>query len=146
MPVLRLIPLMLLVAATSADTTQHAATNSLEASVTTTKDGVAVHTVFADPAANTVFVRRDASGVVERHARLNDVMIARTGTVTMILGGTIEGGAETSSGEWRGGRIVGGRSQRFDAGDMLWIPAGVPHQMILQKGSSFTYAVVKTGQ
>jgi mannose-6-phosphate isomerase-like protein (cupin superfamily) len=137
---------MLLVAATGADTTQHATTNTLEAAVTTTKDGVAVHTVFADSAANTLFVRRDASGVVERHARQNDVMIARTGTVTMLLGGTIEGGAETSPGEWRGGRIIGGHSQRFDAGDMLWIPAGVPHQMILPKGSSFTYAVVKTGQ
>lgn len=143
---LRLLPLMLLAAASGAGTVQHAPADALAAAVTTTKDGVAVHTVFADPAANTVFVRRDTSGVVERHARLNDVMIARTGAVTMILGGRIEGGAETAPGEWRGGRIVGGRRQRFQAGDMLWIPAGVPHQMILPASSSFTYAVVKTAQ
>ena len=146
MPVQKFLPLLLLIAAASPDNTQHAATDALKASVTTTKDGVAVHTVFADPAANSVFVRRDASGVVERHAHLNDVMIARTGTVTIILGGTIDGGAETSPGEWRGGRIVGGRSQRFEAGDMLWIPAGIPHQMIMRPGRSFTYAVVKTRQ
>ncbi|WP_439532159.1 hypothetical protein [Polymorphobacter sp.] len=114
--------------------------------VTRTTDGVAVHNVFKDPLARTVHVRRDTSGVVERHEAFNDVMIATKGSVTLLLGGRIEGGAETEPGEWRGGTIVGGRQQLFKAGDMLWIPAGVPHQMLVTKGSSFTYSVVKTAR
>ena len=58
MQVHQFLPFMLLIAAASPDNTQHAATDTLAASVTTIRDGVAVHTVFADPAANTVFVRR----------------------------------------------------------------------------------------
>ncbi len=115
----------------------------LTADVQATKDGLAVHPVFHDPASSTLVVRRDASGEVERHASMSDIMLARKGTITMLLGGSIEGGREASPGEWRGGRIVGGESKTFKAGDMLWIPAGIPHQMIIPRGGSFTYIAIK---
>lgn len=115
----------------------------LRSSVATTKDGLAVHPVFKDPLSSALVVRRDASGEVERHSTMNDIMVARKGTVTILFGGSIEGGREASPGEWRGGHIVGGKLKQLNPGDMLWIRAGVPHQMILPRGSSFTYLAIK---
>jgi uncharacterized RmlC-like cupin family protein len=126
------------------DGVELAPAQQLAGGVARTTGGLAVHTVFQDPLARSVHVRRKASGEVELHAGINDVMFAHKGMVTLVLGGRIEGGKETAPGEWRGGRIIGGRNQILKAGDMMWIPAGVPHQMILKKGSSFTYTVVKT--
>lgn len=131
-------------AAIAADTTEHVPARDLASAIAKTTGGLAVKTVFADSTARTVHVRRDMSGEAERHASINDVMIAHKGRVTLLLGGRIEGGRETEPGEWRGGTIVGGRTQSFKAGEMMWIPAGVPHQMLLRKGSRFTYTVVKT--
>lgn len=115
----------------------------LQSFVRATKDGLAVHPVFSDPASSALIVRRDASGEVERHASMNDIMVARAGTIAVLLGGSVQGGREASAGEWRGGRIVGGTLRTLNPGDMLWIPAGVPHQMILKPGGSFTYLAIK---
>ena len=42
-----------------------------------------------------------------------------------------------------GGEIVGGTRYPVAPGDVLWIPAGQPHQVILPAGASFTYVVAK---
>ena len=128
----------------SAPVAEHASAAQLRSYVAVTKEGLVAHAAVADPLANTLVVRRDASGEVERHARMNDVMIAQAGEVSIILGGRIEGGHETTPGEWRGGTIIGGRAQTLRPGDVLWIPAGIPHQMVLRPRHSFTYLVVKT--
>lgn len=116
---------------------------TLDAFVRTTKNGLAVHPVFTDPLSSALVVRRDSSGEVERHASMNDIMVARAGTISILLGGSVEGGRSTTPGEWRGGRIIGGTLRQLSAGDMLWIPAGIPHQMILPPGRSFTYLAIK---
>ncbi len=88
-------------------------------------------------------VRRDQPGEPEVHAQWNDVFIALAGEATVQYGGTVNGGHEASPGERRGGTIVGGSSQKFTAGDMAIIPAGMPHQTIPPPSSSFTYMVIK---
>jgi mannose-6-phosphate isomerase-like protein (cupin superfamily) len=117
---------------------------TLRASVATTANGLVSHPAFADPAANTVVVRRDGTGEVEVHLLLNDVLVAQAGTATLIVGGRIEGGRETEPNERRGGTITGGRSRPLHPGDVAWIPAGLPHQLVIPRGGSFTYVVVKT--
>ncbi|HEX5183120.1 MAG TPA: hypothetical protein VFW19_08210 [Allosphingosinicella sp.] len=119
-------------------------TSQLRAYVARTVDGLVSHPAFADPAAKTVVVRRDGPGEVEIHDRLNDVLIAQAGTAALRVGGRVEGGRETAPDEHRGGTIVGGRSRTLHAGDVAWIPAGLPHQLIVKRGGSFTYVVVKT--
>jgi mannose-6-phosphate isomerase-like protein (cupin superfamily) len=116
---------------------------TLNAFVRATSGGLAVHPVFNDSRSSALVVRRDASGEVERHASMSDIMVARTGTVSILMGGSIEGGREASPGEWRGGHIVGGVERKLSAGDMLWIPAGIPHQMLLPRRGSFTYIAIK---
>ena len=117
---------------------------TLRAYVAKTTDGLVSHPAFADPAAKTVVVRRDGPGEVEIHDLLNDVLVAQAGSATLIVGGRVEGGRETAPNERRGGAITGGRSQALHPGDVAWIPAGIPHQLIVRKGGSFTYVVVKT--
>ncbi len=87
--------------------------------------------------------RRDAHGEPEVHAGWNDIFIAHDGEATLLYGGKVEGGHDTAPGETRGGKIVGGNSQKLGAGDMVVIPAGMPHQTNVESGKSFTYMVIK---
>ncbi|HEY0313545.1 MAG TPA: AraC family ligand binding domain-containing protein [Allosphingosinicella sp.] len=112
--------------------------------VATTVDGLVTHAAVADPAARTIVLRRDRPGLVEVHDGLNDVVVAQAGAAVLIAGGRAEGLRHTEAGEWRGGTIVGGERRRLAPGDVAWIPAGVPHQLIVERGGSFTYVVVKT--
>jgi hypothetical protein len=115
----------------------------LRAYVATTANGLVSHPATADPASRTLILRRDGPGEVEVHVLLNDVLVAQAGQATLVTGGRVEGGRETAPNERRGGAIIGGRSQSFRAGDIAWIPAGIPHRMVVKRGSSLTYVAVK---
>jgi mannose-6-phosphate isomerase-like protein (cupin superfamily) len=116
----------------------------LRAMVTKTVEGLVTHAAVDDPAARTLVVRRDRPGQVEVHDMLNDVVVVQAGAATLLAGGRADGARETAAGEWRGGTIVGGERRRLGPGDVAWIPAGVPHLLIVERGGSFTYVVVKT--
>jgi mannose-6-phosphate isomerase-like protein (cupin superfamily) len=90
--------------------------------------------------------RRDVDGMPETHAALDDVFTVLDGEATILYGGKVEGGRELRPGEMRGGKIVGGTSQKMVAGDMAIMPAGVPHQTIVDKGKSYTFMVIKIEQ
>ena len=52
--------------------------------------------------------------------------------------------AETvSPHEKRNGSIQGGFRQKLSAGDIVHIPARVPHQLLLDGSHEFTYFVIK---
>jgi len=57
------------------------------------------------------------------------------------LGGTAVGDKTTAPHELRGKSINGGVSKPMAAGDVIHIPAGVPHQMLVPK--SLVIEVVK---
>jgi mannose-6-phosphate isomerase-like protein (cupin superfamily) len=86
---------------------------------------------------------REGSGQAEWHEKQADIMVISSGEVTMIYGGTIPGGKTTAPGEMRGASITGGTEVKLGAGDVLHIPAKVPHQMILAPGAEVTYFVAK---
>ncbi|HEU0015720.1 MAG TPA: hypothetical protein VFQ45_18730 [Longimicrobium sp.] len=88
-------------------------------------------------------LRRTGDGQAEVHADWDDVMVVREGAATLLYGGEVRGGAEQEAGEHRGGEIVGGTRQPLAAGDMMVIPAGVPHQVLVPEGGAITYAVIK---
>lgn len=88
--------------------------------------------------------RRTATGMVEVHDKFSDVLVGREGHVTLTTGGTLTGSTQNAAtGEWRGGTITGGTSRDFGPGDVVWIPAGVPHLMTLKEGETFVYLAVK---
>jgi len=88
-------------------------------------------------------IRRDQSGEPEIHAGWSDVHLPQDGEATIVWGGKIEGGRLTAPGETRGGKIVGGTSQKVRAGDVVVIPAGLPHQTLVDKGKAVTVLIVK---
>ncbi|MBW3629559.1 MAG: cupin domain-containing protein [Gemmatimonadetes bacterium] len=93
-----------------------------------------------------VVVRRDQSGEAEVHDLLDDVFIVQEGTASLRYGGTVSGSRVTAPGERRGGEIAGGVTQRLAPGDMIIVPAGVPHRVEVESGGSVTYLVVKVAR
>jgi len=89
---------------------------------------------------------REGSGVAEWHETEADVMFISAGQITMVYGGTIVDAKTTAPGEMRGPSIRGGTEAKLGAGDVLHIPAKVPHQMILAPGAKVTYFVTKVVQ
>jgi mannose-6-phosphate isomerase-like protein (cupin superfamily) len=86
---------------------------------------------------------REGSGVAEWHEKQADIMVISAGEVTMVYGGTIVDGKTTQPGEIRGPSIRGGIEAKLGPGDVLHIPAKVPHQMKLDPGKQVTYFVAK---
>jgi uncharacterized RmlC-like cupin family protein len=90
-----------------------------------------------------MIAHREGSGQAEWHERQADVMFISTGQVTMVYGGTMVDATTTAAGEMRGPSIRGGTEAKLGPGDVLHIPAKVPHQMLLAPGAQVTYFVTK---
>jgi glc operon protein GlcG len=86
--------------------------------------------------------RREAPGEVEYHAHTVDVMHVVQGTATVLTGGQMEGVRGAGDGELRADSVSGGQPHELAAGDVLVIPAGVPHQFT-RTSEPFLYFVVK---
>lgn len=95
----------------------------------------------------TMLAYRDATGSAEVHEHEADIFVIESGDAILVTGGKLVNGHAQKSGEIRGTSIDGGERHQLSAGDIVHIPAGVPHQLLVDKGSAFTYFVVKvTGQ
>jgi mannose-6-phosphate isomerase-like protein (cupin superfamily) len=104
---------------------------------------VASETIATDGNRTFMIAHREGSGLAEWHEKQADVMFISAGQVTMVYGGTIVDAQTTAPGEMRGASIQGGTEARLGPGDVLHIPAKVPHQMTLAPGAKVTYFVTK---
>jgi mannose-6-phosphate isomerase-like protein (cupin superfamily) len=86
---------------------------------------------------------RTTSGGAEIHAHFDDVMIVQQGTATLITGGTVIDSKTGLDGETKGTGIQGGKSQTISVGDLVTVNAGVPHQIIVASGTTYSAVVVK---
>jgi len=86
---------------------------------------------------------RTTSGGAEIHAHFDDVMLVTEGKATLITGGTVIDGHTGSDGETRGASIQNGIVQTISVGDVVHIPAGTPHQLIIAPGTAYSALVVK---
>ncbi len=91
----------------------------------------------------TMLAYRDATGSSEIHEHEADIFFIQDGEAVIITGGKMTGGHTTKPGELRGTGVEGGEKHTLKAGDVIHIPAGVPHQMLISPGNSITYFVVK---
>lgn len=90
------------------------------------------------------FLYRDADGVPEQHDRIVDVVFVHSGEGTLLLGGRmINPKASSGAGEWLGTGIEGGERHPLAAGDVVHIPATIPHRFLVQAGQHITYVLVK---
>jgi len=90
-----------------------------------------------------IYVHREADGTPEIHETQVDVTLFLSGSATLLVGGTLTGGETVSPHEIRNGAIQGGVRQKVSAGDVVRVPAGTPHQMLLAAGEEITYLVIK---
>jgi mannose-6-phosphate isomerase-like protein (cupin superfamily) len=90
-------------------------------------------------------VVRVHTGEAEQHQLWADQMVVDKGTVTLVTGGTIleQHSVPNQPGEIRGSDIKGGKEVVLHAGDIVHIPAGLPHMVKLAPGSTTTYLVFK---
>ncbi len=86
--------------------------------------------------------RRDAPGDVEYHVHTVDVMHVVEGTATIVTGGEMVGVRRVGDGEVRARSVTGGHAHELSVGDVLAVPAGVPHQFT-RVSDPFLYFVVK---
>jgi mannose-6-phosphate isomerase-like protein (cupin superfamily) len=86
---------------------------------------------------------RTASGGAEVHAYYDDIFIVTGGKATLVTGGTVVDARNESDGETRGSGIQNGKSQTILQGDIVHIPAGTPHQVMIGGGDTFGAIVVK---
>lgn len=82
-------------------------------------------------------IRRDGDGEAEVHDTQVDVIFVTAGEGTLVLGGTVVEPRTTGPGEIRGKSITGGVNKKMAAGDVIHVPAKIPHQMLVPKSLSF---------
>jgi len=87
---------------------------------------------------------RDKSGQSEVHQNWNDNIFIQDGETSFVVGGAATDAKEREPGELRGSSISGGKTVVLHAGDYLFVPAGVPHQMIVEPGHRATFLDFKT--
>ena len=86
---------------------------------------------------------RTTDGGAEIHAHFDDVMLVTEGNATLITGGTVVDAHTGSDGETHGSGIRNGIVQTISAGDLVHIPAGTPHQLLIAPGTSYSALVIK---
>jgi quercetin dioxygenase-like cupin family protein len=85
---------------------------------------------------------RDKAGQVEVHDKETDVIYVVEGEATFVTGGTMIGGKVTKAGQSLGTDIRGGDVHHLSKGDVIVVPAGVPH-WFREVPHSVSYYVVK---
>jgi hypothetical protein len=87
---------------------------------------------------------RDGDGFPEQHDKIIDVVIVQSGAGTLVLGGTMVNpkGSDTT-GEYTGTTIEGGQRHPLGPGDVIHIPAKIPHSFLVPTGGHITYVLVK---
>jgi mannose-6-phosphate isomerase-like protein (cupin superfamily) len=99
--------------------------------------------LVTDPDFKILAGRRDKPGQSEVHARDTDIFIVIGGRATIVLGGELVDGKETSPGEQRGSAIKGGTDYLLEKGVVLTVPRGTPH-WVRETAPGFEYYVVKS--
>jgi len=86
--------------------------------------------------------RREQAGMAEIHTQDADIVYVLEGTATLVTGGKAVNAKPTAPGEFRGDRIEGGESRQLSKGDVIVVPATVPH-WFKEVSNPFLYYVVK---
>src|SRR6266853_834086 len=86
--------------------------------------------------------RREQSEMSEIHTKDADIVYVLDGTATLITGGMAVNSKPIAADEFRGERIDGGETRQLSKGDVIIIPASVPH-WFKEVTNPFLYYVVK---
>ena len=91
----------------------------------------------------TMLALRSKNGGAEIHENYADFFFVVRGSAKLLTGGTVQDGKTVNPGEIRGKSVVNGLETTLNPGDIVHIPAAVPHQLLLPEGGTFLYFVIK---
>ena len=106
-------------------------------------DGSATETIREYPQHVAMLSVRNRSGDAEIHGNFAHVFYVLAGTATLVTGGTLFRARIVEPGETRGDSIQGGTNQELRAGDIVHVPPGIPHQILIAGEKPITCLVVK---
>lgn len=86
---------------------------------------------------------REGNGEAEIHEMVQDFFVVESGEATLVVGGQVVNSHQSAPNEMRGPSIKGGESKKLTAGDIVCIPAKMPHQLMVADGKQVTYFVIK---
>ena len=130
---------------TAADLQQREA--ALIETAKTVPTGFAVATIDNYGNDRTLLVVRLHTGDAERHQFWADQIYVNHGDLILVYGGTMlqerPNGGPNVSGETLGSGIEGGKEIPHHTGDIIHIPAGIPHWVKVAPGTTAAYLVFK---
>jgi len=106
-------------------------------------EGAASSKLNEYPNSFTMVALRGKNGGAEVHEEYADFFFVVRGSAKLLTGGTVQDGKSVSAGEIRGKSVLNGVETALNQGDIVHIPATVPHQLLLPEGGTFLYFVIK---
>ena len=88
-------------------------------------------------------VLRGRTGQAEIHETESDVQIGVRGTAVSVIGGALVDSRALPRKQRRGSSIDGGRRLPTGPGDLIHIPPGVAHQLLIEPGEPYMYLLFK---
>ncbi len=107
------------------------------------RDGSAVLDFARNANHSVLLVRRTKPGRAEVHTALTDVWYVIDGSGMLVTGGKATDAKAIAPEELRGSGISGGIARHIGKGDIIDIPAGVPHWVSKIDGKELVYLTVK---
>lgn len=106
-------------------------------------DGSASETLRDYPQHIVMLSYRSRDGEAEMHQKFSFMFHVLAGAATLVTGGTLTRARTVGPGEMRGDSIEGGTRQELKTGDIAHLPAGLPHQLLVEGEKTVTCIVMK---
>jgi mannose-6-phosphate isomerase-like protein (cupin superfamily) len=94
----------------------------------------------------TMIALRKKDGGAEIHQNFADFFFILKGKATLVTGGTVVDPMTVSPGEIKGASVRDGTQISLNKGDIVHIPANVPHQLLLHGHGELVYFVIKVSE
>jgi mannose-6-phosphate isomerase-like protein (cupin superfamily) len=106
-------------------------------------DGAASITLREFPRHCAMLLVRTGDGLAEVHENFADLFYVLDGSAALVTGGVVADARGIGPGETRGSSVAGGARQELREGDVAHVPAGLPHQMVVEAGQTIACLVMK---
>lgn len=92
-----------------------------------------------------LLMARTRTGESEVHDLWTDEILVRAGSLDLVVGGTLTGKRSFNDlpGEFHGTGLDGGTTYKLAAGDVIRVPAGVPHWMKITSAEPAVFLITK---
>ena len=108
------------------------------------RNGIGMHLLTSgDSRTSYTLVRRTVASRPEVHARWDDIVIVRGGSGAIEMGDSLAGSTLRAPGERVGGTLVTPQRIVLRAGDIVRIPAAVPHAFVVSGTAPLEYVLIK---